>query len=344
MLQSYEIIAIVFSLVFAAFFSGIEAAFLTANKFYFEFQRKQGIWSAIIIARFLQQPARFTTTILIGNTLALVVFGIFMTNLLNLWITFWLPDFTSQHFLVLVLQIILATLIFLLLAEFLPKAIFLRNPDGFLELMAIPIYLIYYLLYPIVTVIVELSKFLIVYIFKLKFYEDKQVYRLPDLNEYISNTLQDVESPQEQPIEIDTEILQNAIEFKDITVAECMILRDAIVGLEKNEDMATLKDIFLESGHSRILIYQNNLDEIVGYCHVSDLFHHPVQIGDILKKIITTSPSMLVQDLLVRFNDEKKSIALVADEQGKTLGIVTLEDVMEQIFGKIEDEYDENEE
>ncbi len=337
-----ELTFIIIALILSAFFSGTEIAFVSANKLHFEFQRKKGKLAGIIIAHFFQKPSRFIATMLVGNTISLVVYGIFMADLLDPVLTKYVPNGFNTEINILIIQSVLSTLLVLVTAEFLPKAIFRLNPDLFLDILAVPIALIYGLLYPIVLTFVGTSKFLIVYIIRLPYSEDKPVYRLVDINNYINNTTI-AENTNQDSIEIDTKIFNNAISFKNIKIRDCMTQRMDLVGVDVKEGIEGLKTVFLSSGHSKIIVYENSIDEVKGYCHTSGLFQNPKEIKDILTEMFFVPESTLAQELLVRFIAKNRSIALVVDEFGATAGIVTLEDIMEEIFGDIEDEHDEEE-
>ncbi|MDX2302681.1 MAG: hemolysin family protein [Microscillaceae bacterium] len=331
----YEIFHIVILLLLWAFFSGTEIAFVSANKLYFELQKKQGVWSGIIISHLLKKPSIFISILLIGNTIILVLYGYFMASLLSPYASRYLPLGITQELGIAVVS----TLLVLITAEFLPKTTFMMNPDRILEILAIPIWVVYHVLYWPVYMIVLFSKFLIVHLFKLNYSEDEPVFGLVDLNNYIINNTK-TESETESP-QIDPKIFNRAISFKEVKVRDCMIPRTEIEAVEIHDSIEKLRKAFVESGHSKILVYKNNIDDIVGYCHSLELFKKPQDIASILTNIIILPETTQAQELLIRFISEHKSIALVVDEFGGTSGIVTLEDVVEEIFGEIQDEYDQ---
>ena len=330
---------ILISLILSAFFSGIEIAFVSADKLLIELDKEKGTLSGKILSRFTKNPSQFIGTTLIGNTLTLVVYGIFMANLLEPFLANILPPAINNHSIILVLQTILATLIVLFTAEFIPKSIFLINPNLMLNLLAIPIFFMYIIFYPVVFIIVGLSKFVITKVLRLHFKEDQPVFGLTDLNNFIHNNF--VEDDRESVFDVDKKIFNNALEFKTVKVRECLIPRTEIVAVDLNDDIESLKKEFIESGLSRILVYRDSIDEIIGFCHSSELFKKPSKIEEILSPIIIATETMLANELLVQFITDRKSLALVVDEFGGTSGIVTMEDIIEEIFGEIEDEYDE---
>ena len=331
-------IIIFISLFFSALFSGMEIAFISANKLHIELQSKQGVLSGKILSQFLNKSSSFIGTTLVGNNLALVVYGIFMANILEPIISAGLPPFIHSDLTILIIQTIIATLIVLVTAEFTPKSIFLINPDRMLSVFAIPMLIVYYFLYPLVFLIVSLSKLLITGVLRLEYSEDKPVFGLTDLNNYIKNTLK--EKNQEAKFEVDTKIFHNALEFKTVRIRECMIPRTEIVAVDMDDDIDELKAAFIKSGHSKILVYKETIDDVVGYYHSLELFKKPKELEKILTPITIVPETMLANELLFQLITERKSLALVVDEFGGTSGIVTIEDIIEEIFGEIQDEHD----
>jgi CBS domain containing-hemolysin-like protein len=326
-----SIILILVSLIFSSFFSGIEIAFISSDRLHIELEKERGSISGKILSRFTKNQAHFIGTTLIGNTLSLVVYGIFMANLIEPILSDILPGYLKSQSVILIIQTILATLIVLLTAEFLPKIIFRINPNFFLSVFAIPLLVIYFILYPVVYGIVGLSKYIIIKVLHLGFKEDEPVFSLTDLNEFIQSKF--VEDKVEGKFDIDTKIFNNALEFKTVKVRECMI--------PLHSDIEALRNEFVESGLSKILVYKESIDDIIGYCHSLELFKKPKNLESILSPVIIVPETLLANELLVQFITERKSLALVVDEFGGTSGIVTIEDIIEEIFGEIEDEHDE---
>jgi putative hemolysin len=334
------IVLILLSLAFSFFFSGIEIAYLSANKLQIELQGQQGVLSGKIFSKFIKRPSMFIGTTLIGNTIALVLYGIFMAQLLEPRIEVWLPEHLRNEAAILVLQTLAATLIVLVTAEFLPKSLFLINPNLMLAALAVPFNVAYYILSPLVYSIMALSRFVITRVFRQEYSDEKPVFGLTDLNNYLKNML--TVKHEDENIALDKKIFHNALEFKSVKVRECMIPRTEIVAVEVQDDIRKLTEAFVKSGHSKILVYKETIDEVIGYCHSSELFKKPAKIEDILTPIIIVPETILANELMVRFINEQKSIALVVDEFGGTSGVVSMEDVIEEIFGEIEDEHDED--
>jgi len=339
-IQTPQYVGIIIAMVFSAFFSGVEMAFVSSNKLYFELKAKQNILSAKIIANFNQTPSQFIGTMLIGNTLSLVAYGIFMEEFLHHLILANLPLITNEIIARLIASII-ATIIILTTSEFTPKSIFLINPDAILEFLAIPIWIINTLMFPLVWLTVGLSKWFITRVLRLSYSEEKPAFGLTDLNHYLQNLNRKVSTEEEN--EVDTKIFHNALEFKQVKVRDCMIPRTEITAIEIEEGIEGLKKVFIESGHSKVLVYKETLEEVVGYCHSLALFKKPKDIPSILTSIPIVPEAMPANDLMLKFSKERKSLAIVVDEFGSTSGLVSMEDVMEQIFGEIQDEFDDTE-
>ncbi len=335
-----QIIGIIIAMVFSAFFSGVEMAFVSSNKLYFELKAKQDLLSAKIISNFNQKPSQFIGTMLIGNTLSLVAYGIFMEEYLHHAILTNIPYITNE-IIARLLASIVATILILTTSEFTPKSIFLINPDAILEFLAIPIWVINSLMFPLVWLTVGLSKWFITSVLRLNYSEEKPAFGLTDLNHYLQNLNRKVSTEEEN--EVDTKIFHNALEFKQVKVRDCMIPRTEITAIELEEGIEGLSQVFIESGHSKVLVYKESLEEVIGYCHSLALFKKPKDIQSILTSIPIVPEAMPANDLMIKFSKERKSLALVVDEFGSTSGLVSMEDVMEQIFGEIQDEYDDSE-
>ncbi|MFT7232647.1 MAG: putative hemolysin [Cyclobacteriaceae bacterium] len=330
---------IFFCLLFSAFFSGMEIAFISADKLHIELMNKRGEFAGRILSIFVSKRSHFLATTLVGNNLAVVLYGILMAKLLEPFLLQTLPEALTGDVFILITQSLISTIIVLITAEFTPKSVFLINPDFMLTIFAFPMAVIYFILYPIVFLIANLSSLLITKVLRFEYSDDKPVFGLTDLNNYIKKNLLNIEA--EEVSEIDAKILNNAIEFKTVKVRECMIPRTEIVAVDAEDEIDELKDLFIESGHTKIIVYNESIDDVIGYCHSLAMFKKPTNIKEILTPIMIVPESMLANELLIQFIAARKSIALVVDEYGGTSGVVTMEDVMEEIFGEIRDEHDD---
>ena len=337
----YPFTPILITLILSAFFSGIEIAFVSSNKLHIEVKSKQGGATSAALEEFLRKPSKFIATTLVGNNIALVLYGIYMTIALTSLNNHYGFIDPQNETLLLIIQTLVSTVVVLVLAEFTPKSIFLINPNAILNLLAVPFLIIYYLLYPVVYVLVNLSKLTIKYIFRLNYAEEKPVFGLSDLNMLVQGSTVTIEDDDEKNQEVDKKIFNNALEFKTIKVRDCMIPRTEITAVDEEDDIEELKKEFIESGHSKVLVYRKTIDDIIGYCHSTSLFRKPKDIASILNPVLITTETMLANELLIQLITERKSLALVVDEYGGTSGIVSIEDLIEEIFGEIHDEHDE---
>ena len=339
MIETKYLIVVLVSLVLSAFFSGIEIAFISSDKLHIELSGQQGSTSDKIMSRFLKKPSWFITTTLIGNNVALVIYGIFMALLLEESLENILPAFINNEFSIFLFQTIIATLIVLVTAEFLPKSLFLLSPNRMLSMLSIPFYMIYILFFPFVWLIVNLSKLMIEKVLRLEYSEDKPVFGLIDLNQYIRRMIHDQEVEKKQ--EVDPKIFTNALDFKTVKIRDCLVPRTELVTVSIDDSIDELKKAFVESGYSKVVVYKESIDNILGFCNSIELFKKPKQIADILTPLTIVTETMLANDLMIQLISERKNIALVVDEYGGTSGIVTIEDIIEEIFGEIQDEHDE---
>lgn len=338
-----NIYVILTSLVFSAFFSGMEIAFVSADRLQIELERKQGQLSGRILSYFINNPSGYIGTTLIGNTVALVVYGYFMALILEPGIARLLPDGLGsqlQDALVLILQTLISTIIVLVTAEFTPKSVFLINPNWLLHLFTLPMGIIYVVLWLPVTIIIGASKWVIRHVLRQEMTDDRPVFQLTDLNNFIQRYAANPQQSTDEEL-VDARIFNNALEFKTIKVRDCMIPRTEMIAVDIEEGVEALKEEFITTGHSKILVYRDSIDDIIGYCHMLELFKKPKDIQAILTPIIIVPETMLANELLIQFITDHKSLALVVDEFGGTSGIVSMEDIIEQIFGEIQDEHDE---
>ena len=326
---------ILVSLAFSAFFSGMEISYVSANKLRFELDKKDKSLTSKILDVFFHNPNQFISTMLVGNNIALVVYGLQMAILLEPWIA----QFVDQEALIVLIQSIISTILILFTGEFIPKTIFKIDPNFFLRLFGLPLYLIYILLYPI-SKFSSLLSFLILRIAGVKNLKDSGVYTLGkvDLDYFIQQSIED--APQDSEMDTEVKIFQNALEFSNVKVRDCIVPRTEIVACDKEVSTDELRSRFIETGLSKILIYDENIDNIIGYIHSSELFKHPDNWLEQLCKVSIVPETMAANKLMRVLMQEKKSLAVVVDEFGGTSGIVTLEDLVEEIFGEIEDEHD----
>lgn len=338
------ITVVIICLLFSAFFSGIEIAFISVDKLRVELSKKNGSLAGRILAYHLKHPTRFIGTTLVGNNIALVLYGIFMTQLLEPWLATHLWEVVNNDASRLILQTVFATLLVLVTAEFTPKSVFMIDPNSLLSFFALPFRLVYIVLYPLVYIIDKVSKFTIVRVFRFKYQENTLVFGLTDLNEYIKNNLMEESSSDEISStnhRVDPKIFNNALEFKTIKVRECMIPRTEVVAVDLQDSISELTQAFMDSGHSKIVVYKDTIDDVIGYCHSLELFKKPQSIDQILNPIIIVPETTPANELMIQFITEHKSLALVVDEFGGTAGIVSIEDIIEEIFGEIQDEHDD---
>ncbi len=332
------IIYIIICLILIGFFSGIEIAFVSSSKLNIELKRKQGTYAGKVLSKFMENPATFLGTSLVGINVCLVIYGLLMTEATHiLFNNIGLPE---NQFLRLFLDTIIATIIVLVLAEFIPKAIFRSKPEQTLGFFTLPIQFFYFLLYPIAKLFVQISEFILKYIFNVRITAEKTIYSRVDLEQFVKQlrTGQDSESQ-----EINTELFENALYLSQVRIRECLVPRNEIEAVEINTPIEDVKELFIESKLSKILVYEGNIDNVLGYMHHLDFLKRPTEIKSIMHQIPAVPEAMNAVELLNQFTKERKSIAWVIDEFGGTAGIVTMEDILEEIFGEIQDEYDEEE-
>ncbi len=324
----------------SAFFSGLEIAFITSNKLRIELENKQGTFSAKILAHFNKYPSRYLGTMLLGNNISLVIFGIYMDEQLE----GFLGQFISHNYKIgiLLLSTFLSTMLILVTAEFLPKNLFRINPNKTLSLFAFPLTIVYGLLYPIVMITIGFSEFILKKIFRLKIEKENAAFTMIDLDNYVrEGTSTSIEKKADMDHEI--QIFQNALDFSSVKARECMVPRTEIIALDVNDSIEMLKQKFVQTRLSKILIFSESIDNIIGYIYSKELFKNPQSIKSILLPVSIVPESMAASEVLTIFIQQHKSIAVVVDEFGGTSGMLTMEDVMEEIFGEIEDEHDKEE-
>jgi putative hemolysin len=337
-----DIILIIISLLFSAFFSGMEMAFISANKLKLELIKSQGGVTSNIIAKFVNDPSRFLGMTLLGNNVALIILGIIASRLMepsiDAQLQAWFGYGRDYQALVLVIQTIFTTILVLIFGEFLPKTIFRINPEGALELMAIPLRVIDFAFRWPVMFITWLSHLFLEKLLKVNTKHNVPIYTKVDLEDFIKQFVRNDQEEEEE--QLNTDIFERAMSLTEVKVRECMVPRTEIEAVEVTDTIEDLKDKFLQSKHSKLIIYEEDIDHILGYVHHFDLLKDPTSIRELLFPIKVIPESMGARSLLNHFTKEHKSIAWVVDEFGGTAGIVTLEDILEEIFGEINDEHD----
>ena len=326
---------VIITLLLSAFFSGIEIAFVSSNRLKLELDKSSGSFVSRILSIFSKDESNFIATMLVGNNIALVIFSISMTKLLTPSL-----DFITSDLLLLLIQTVVSTVIVLISAEFIPKVIFRINPNYMLKFFSIPLVVFYFLLYPIVFIMLFISGFVLKYIFRLKTEQVNQVFSKVDLDEYLDSLTQNMEN--EEVLNSEVEMLQNVLELSSIKVRECMVPRTDMTAINIKSTTAELRNLFIETKFTKIPVFKDNIDNIIGYVHSSDLFKKPLTIKSIMLPIPIVTESLAANEMLNTFINKNKSIALVVDEFGGTSGLVTIEDVTEEIVGEIEDEHDKD--
>jgi len=331
------IFAAFITLAVSAFFSGIEIAYVSANKLQVELKRKEGSRASRLLSNFFDNESKFIGTTLVGNNIALVLFGILMEYLLMDEIKAILPISIQNDLIILLLMTVVTTVIVLIFGEFLPKALFRLNPVWILEKLATPLNFIWLLFTPIVFVTIKLSYFLIKVFLRAEVKQDEHAFTKLDLENYIQTVQPDSED------EIDTDLFENALYLPTLKVKESMVPRTEIVGVDIEEGLEELKKTFIENRMSRIIIYRDNLDEVLGYAHHQQMLKDPKDIKRVILPLKIVPEVMALRELMNLFIKQQISIALVVDEFGGTAGIITMEDIVEEIVGEIEDEHDDPE-
>jgi CBS domain containing-hemolysin-like protein len=331
------ILIILLAIILSAFFSGMEIAFIASNKLRIELDRKQGVFGSEIVKIFTDNPGQYIATMLIGNNISLVIYGLVFSSLLG---PLLIPVFESD-LVILIVNTVISTAIILFVAEFLPKTIFIISPNFFLKFLSIPTLFFYFLFYPISKLTLAASNMLFRVVFRLKPGEKRQenlVFSKVDLDHFVNLSQQTNEESESDHHNI--RIFQNALDFSNVKLRECMVPRTEIEAVDIMSSVEKLKEKFISTGYSRILVYQDTIDNITGYIELKDVFRKPGDIKSALRKLAIVPETMPANRLLKLFVDEKKNIALVVDEFGGTSGMVTIEDVLEEIVGDIEDEHD----
>lgn len=338
-----DVIVIFCSLVLSAFFSGMEIAYVSSNKIHIEIEKKQSGLLSELLKRITAKPSKFIATMLIGNNIALVVYGLFMGEVLVNWFESYLP---SEHSIVnylfldlsLLTQTLISTAVILITAEFLPKVFFQIYANTLLKFFALPAYLFYILFSLLSTFVIWISDVVLKILFKTKGDRVQLNFTKLELGHYISEQMESVEADEDMDSEI--QIFQNALEFSEVKSREVMIPRTEITAIEIHDSVQNLTTLFSQTGFSKLVVYKTSIDDILGYVHSFDLFKNPKTIKSMVMPVEFVPETMLVKDVLNVLTKKRKSLAVVLDEYGGTSGIMTVEDIVEELFGEIEDEHD----
>lgn len=337
MSELYTIGWIFVTLLFIAFFAGYEIAFVSGNRLNIELRKKQGKRSGIIIAGFLEHPARFIGTCLIGLNFFLVIYGLLVDELLKK--TLWNPFQIQNEYLKLFVATLFSTLIVLVLGEFIPKAIFRGKNDTLLHFFAPLANLFHTLFQPLARFFVNISQWVLKYLFNVRLDDKSEAFSKVDLEHFFQQT----RNQDEENTELNTELFENALSLPMVKIRQCLVPRTEIEAVELDTPLETIRQKFIQTKLSKLIVYKDSIDDLQGYIHQLDFFKKPSDVKSIIKPLIAVPESMSATDLMNKFTKDRKSIAWVVDEFGGTAGIVTMEDVLEEIFGEIQDEYDTEE-
>lgn len=331
------VIIILISLLFSAFFSGVEIAFVSSNKLKIELDRKQGLLSGRVLNFFVKNTSSFISSLLLGNNVALVIYGIYMAQMLEPVFA----NFVSEPAVILILQTIVSTIIVLITGEFLPKAFFRVNPNRKLKFSLFPVVILYIVLYIPTLFMMGFSQ-LILRLFGVNTKLSPPSFSRVDLDHYVRDINERVSAKSELDNEI--QILKNALEFSKVKARDCLVPRTEIEAVSIDDSIDEIRQRFIDTGYSKIIVHRDGIDNIIGYVHAFELFHRPATIKEILLPVFIVPEAVLVKELLPQFTKNKRSIAVVVDEFGGTSGMITIEDIIEEIFGEIEDEHDVDDE
>ena len=329
----FTIFLIIVTIIFIGFFAGMEIAFVTANRLSIELKKKQGKSSGIILSKFMEEPAKFIGTCLIGVNFFLVIYGVLVSNLLQpVWETFGV----NNNYIILVCDTVISTLLVLVFGEFIPKAIFRAKNDNLLSFFAPLAKFFYRIFFPLASILVSIAEWILKYIFNVRVNDRNDAFGKGDLEHFFHQNKNQDENSQE----LNSELFENALSLPMVKIRQCLVPRTEIEGFDIKTPVKEVRKHMIDLRLSKLIIYKDNIDNICGYIHQLDFFKNPADIQSILLPIPAVPESMSATDLINKFTKERKSIAWVVDEFGGTAGIVTMEDVLEEIFGEIKDEYD----
>jgi putative hemolysin len=335
-----EIVVIIVCLLLSAFFSGMEIAYISSNKIYLEIEKKQDNFLSNILTKITEKPSKFIATMLVGNNIAIVIYGFFMGDLIMNWINFLGYQFSEITNVL--IQSIISTLVILLTSEFLPKVFFQIYANSLIKFFAVPSYFFFVIFNYISTFIIWISDIILKKFFKTEGDYVPSFFSKIELGNYINEQMSTVDNDEDVDSEI--QIFQNALEFSGVKAREIMTPRTELVAVEFHSSVSQLRELFIQTGYSKILIYQNSLDDIIGYVHSFELFKKPRTIKAIMIPVEYVPETIFIKDVLNLLTKKRKSVAVILDEYGGTSGIITVEDIVEELFGEIEDEHDNDEE
>lgn len=332
---------VLITLILSALFSGIETAFSSANKLKIEVDKSRNIFSAKILSRFVNNQALFNSTIWFARIITLIAYTLFSTELFENYFLGNLPLQDIEYAALILTEVICIALIYYLVVHLIPGVLFRFNANGMLKLMALPAFIVYTIFFPLIKTFVFLSELILKYLVGEKIEKHSYFLNTSDLDTLLNTT--NIEPAKDNEDMQEIKMFHNARDLSNIKLREFMVPRNEIVAINNSEDLESLGTLIIESGHSKILVFDESIDNVIGYAHAYDIFAKPVTITEILKPVIIVPGSMTADKLLSKFILERKSVALVVDEFGGTDGMLTIEDILEEIFGDIEDEYDTGE-
>lgn len=341
--MTLDIVIIILTLILSAFFSGMEIAYVSSNKIHIELEKKQEDFLGRILTKLTDKPSKYIATMLIGNNIALVIYGLKMGDVLVHWFQSMLPSEHAIlnylfHDLQLLTQTVISTFVILITAEFLPKVFFQIYANSLMKVLALPTYIFYVVFSWVSDFVLWISDAVLKYIFKAKDEDVALAMTKVELGNYISEQMESVEDHDEVDSEI--QIFQNALEFSEVKAREVMVPRTEITAVDISESIENLRQLFIDTGRTKIIVYKDNIDDILGYVHAFELFKKPKSIKPIIIPVSFVPETILIKDVLNILTKKRQSIAVVIDEYGGTSGLMSVEDIVEELFGEIEDEHD----
>lgn len=335
-----EVSIIIICLILSAFFSGMEIAYISSNKLYLGIETRQDDLRSKVLAKLVKNPSKFIVSMLVGHSVAMVMYGFFMSDLILEY--FVVSSTTTSLWKVMVIQILVVSITIIVTSEFFPKVFFQIYANTFIKVFAIPAYIFHQLFYYISSAIIWMSDSILAKVFQIKSDDQQLLFSKVELGNYITEQMKAIENHGDVDSEI--QIFQNALEFSGVKARDIMNPRTEISAVEIHDSVEELKQLFIETGYSKILVYQNSLDDIIGYVHSFELFKKPKSIKSVMIAVEFVPETIFIKDVMNILTKKRKSVAVVLDEYGGTSGMVTIEDIVEELFGEIEDEHDSDEE